>query len=89
MAIIATKQAADTFRETLLSLFWRNKVDGAWYPSGVGNSLVRIKIDGGIYVIERRAETTSEWTQLVEAMVSDFDAETFRSWTKTFALTVH
>lgn len=63
--------------------------EGYWYPRGPGVPLVRVRINGGIYRIDRRRDENTEWIRLVEGVVSDFDAASFATWADAFELVKH
>lgn len=87
MTIVVTDTADIQLNQALYERFCPN-IDGWWYPLGahISFSLVRIKVEGGIYTIQRRSDPSNEWILLVKALVSDFDSLTFNKWADEWTL---
>lgn len=87
MAVAVTDNAAETLTASLLEQkFWQSDTDGYWYPTDRTKSRARIRIDGGMYVIQTRRSLDQPWTLLVRALVSDFDPVTFARWAEDWPL---
>lgn len=75
----------NTVEDVLVRHFVRED-DGFWYPIAVGEALVRVALENGLYRVERKREGASTWVKLAEGLASDFDAESFDTWASNWPL---
>lgn len=75
----------NTIEHTLHDLGWRQMADGFWYPADVSESLVRVRLDDLHYSIDRK---NGDWSEIVTAIRSEFDARAFQRWMKHWGLTL-
>jgi hypothetical protein len=88
MTMVVAKSAESRVVEALTECFWLSG-DGYWYPLASGSPLVRIRVSEGTYKIDRRRNVNESWLRLAEALVAEFDPETFQTWASNWKLTAN
>jgi hypothetical protein len=86
MATATLDIAESTLLSFLTDRFRFYPTAGYWFPTPVGRALVRIRVENGMYEIHRRRDVSSPWVYLAQALVSDFDPDTFGRWCNEWPL---